>query len=200
MTPLASSSPPRALPATTTPRDRRHITSTTPPEPIRPSTLLSIGTSTFRASIGSTTLAVGSVPLLVGGVATAGESVPISYLQITNVGTSSARLTGFWVIQNGTAPTASIVGLSTVDDSGGSRGYAASTAASSLFINGSAFVPTDAYIEPGQLRLFTIKAMLAPEVSASLGTTLMIDVTGVETTAALHASFPIRGTTWTISN
>jgi hypothetical protein len=150
-------------------------------------------------AIGSTTLAVGSIPLLSGGFVTAGEAVPISYLEITNVGTSSARLTGFWIIQNGTASSEVVVGLSTVDDKGGSRGFVAGTATSTLFKNGYAFAPTDAYFEPGQLRLFTIKATLAPNISESVGKTLMIDVSGVEASATLHASFPIRGTTWTIS-
>ncbi|MDD5068602.1 MAG: hypothetical protein PHN89_03320, partial [Candidatus Pacebacteria bacterium] len=61
------------------------------------------------ASHASTTLVVSLVPLLSGGVVHAGKTVPISSLQITNVGKELAILRGFWVQQNGTAPTQSII-------------------------------------------------------------------------------------------
>jgi hypothetical protein len=68
-----------------------------------------------------------------------------------------------------------------------------------LFENGSAFAPTDAYFAPGQMHLFTIKALLTVNTAPYVGTQLMIDLIGVETTAAVRDPFPIRGTTWTIS-
>ena len=49
------------------------------------------------------------------------------------------------------------------------------------------------------MRLFTIKAIMTPNILPYIGTTLMIDVTGIETAAAVRDPFPIRGTTWTIA-
>lgn len=149
-------------------------------------------------ALGTTTLAVQNVPLLSGGIAHGGETVPISYLEVTNIGTSSAQLSGFWIEQTGSASTNSIVGLSTVDDKGGSRGSAEAAEGSTLFQNGMAFAPTNALFAPGQLRLFTIKAILAPSVTAYIGTQLMINVASVQTTATVSGNFPIRGTTWTV--
>lgn len=174
------------------------------PEPspivVSPCQTVSVSTSTAY-SVGTTTLAIQSVPLLVGGIVHAGESVPISYLQITNIGKECALLTGFWVKQNGSSPAESIVGLSTIDDNGGSRGLVGGTpgATTSPFQNGVAIAPTSALFAPGQMRLFTIKAIIASNVSQYAGTQLMIDVSSVVTTASVRGVFPIRGTTWTIA-
>lgn len=157
-----------------------------------------VSTSTLVTTIGTTTLAIQSVPLLFGGTVQAGKSVPVSYLQITNIGTAGAILKGFWIKQNGSAPGESIIGLSTVDDKGGSRGLAGGTEGSILFKNGLAFAPTDAYFAPGQMRLFTIKATMTGVIAPYIGMQLMIDVVSIETTAAVQGQFPIRGTTWTI--
>lgn len=154
-----------------------------------------VGTST-ASTIGTTTLAIQNVPLLFGGTAHAGESVPVSYLQITNIGTSCTVLKGFWVKQNGSASTTAIVGLSTVDDKGGSRGL---TEGSMPFENGTALAPTDALFAPGQMRLFTVKAIMAHDVSSYIGTQLMISVISIETAAIVRGQFPISGTTWTIA-
>jgi hypothetical protein len=160
---------------------------------------VSVSTSTPPVTIGTTTLAVRSVPLLSGGTVHAGEAVPISYLQITNTGSAGAHLTGFWVSQEGSAPTESIIGLTTVDDRGGSRGSIGGVEGAAPFQNGSALVPTDAYFAPGQMRLFTIKAIMSHSVTANVGTDLMLDVSSLVTTAGVQGQFPIRGTTWTIS-
>lgn len=156
-------------------------------------------TTTVSFAIGTTTLAVQSIPLLFGGTAHTGESVPVSYLQITNVGTAGAQVKGFWIKQNGSAPPQAIIGLSTVDDVGGSRGLAGGLEGTVLFQNGRAFAPTDAYFAPGQMRLFTVKAMLTQNVLPYSGTQLMIDVASIETTGMVSGQFPIRGTTWTIA-
>lgn len=154
-----------------------------------------VGTST-ASTIGTTTLAIQSVPLLFGGTARAGESVPVSYLQITNIGTACTALKGFLVKQNGSASTTAIIGLSTVDDKGGSRGL---TEGSMPFENGIALAPTDALFAPGQMRLFTIKAIMAHDASPYVGTQLMISVISIETTAIVRGQFPIQGTTWIIA-
>ena len=56
-----------------------------------------------------------------------------------------------------------------------------------------------AYFAPGQIHLFTIKAIMTPNVLPYIGAALMIDVTGIETAATVRDPFPIRGTTWTIA-
>ena len=172
-----------------------------PPEPMPPPmpTPVVVVPPVVTGTVGTTTLAVQSVPLLFGGVAHAGTAVAVSYLQITNIGTEGALLTGFWLTQNGTAPGASVIGLTTVDDTGGSRGSVGGTDGATPFQGGRAFAPTDAYFAPGQTRLFTIKAIMSHNVSVHVGTLLMIDVTSIESSAAVAGTFPIRGTTFTIA-
>ena len=162
---------------------------------------LAVETNKKNAAKSSATLVVSSVPLLFGGVVHAGGSVPVSYLQITNIGKEPVVLKGFWIKQNGSAATQSIIALTTVDDKGGSRGSAGGTEGSILFKNGLAFAPTEATtFLPGQMRLFTIKATLTNTIYSYLGQQLMIDVTSIDTNANVTGSFPIRGTTWTIAN
>lgn len=144
-----------------------------------------------------TTLTVTTVPLLFGGTAGGGKSVPVSYLQITNTGKATTTVTGFKVKQNGSALTTSIVGLSTVDDKGGSRAVATGTA---LFKDNVALAPTNATFAPGQMRLFTIKAIMGANLSAHVGKQLKIDVISVETAGTVKSGFPLRGTTWTLTN
>ena len=182
-------SEPEPIPKETTP-----VVIPPPPPPPPPTS-----TSTESHTVGTTTIAVQSIPLLVGGTAHSGKSVAVSYLQITNIGKEGALLKGFWVKQNGSAPATSVIGLSTVDDKGGSRGLTGGTEGSTPFQNGLAFAPTDAFFAPGQMRLFTIKAIMTNAVSAYIGTQLTIEVASVETTAAVKGQFPIRGTTWTIA-
>ncbi len=146
---------------------------------------------------GATTLGIRGLALLSGGVVHAGQTVPISYLQVKNFGKEGTFLKGFQVTQNGNASTQSIVQLSTVDDTGTIRDVSQGT---TPFQNGSGFVPTNAYFAPGQTRLFTIKATLISNVSTYLGTELKIAVTSMDTTAELRKNdFPINGTTWTIA-
>lgn len=142
------------------------------------------------------TLVVSSVPLLTGGVARAGGSVPVSYLQVTNIGKETATLKGFWITQAGSSAGA-VVGLSTVDDKGGSRASTGGTTA--VFKNGAAFAPSTATLAPGEMKLFTIKAQLANNTYSYLGQQLTIAVSGLDTNAKVSGPFPIRGTTWTIA-
>jgi len=150
---------------------------------------------------GATTFVVQSVPLLFGGTIHAGTSVPVSYLQVINIGKEPTTLKGFGVKQNGSASAQAIIGLTVVDDKGGSRGSIGGVEGSTPFVNGVAFAPVpDVVFAPGQMKLFTIKAVLTKNVSAYLGKQLMIDVTSVDTNASIQAKLPIRGTTWTIAN
>jgi hypothetical protein len=193
---IATSSPPVVQEPEPTPEPKPIPKETIPPVVIVPPPT---STSTESNTVGTTTLAVQSIPLLVGGTVHAGQSVPISYLQITNIGKEGALLKGFWVKQNGSASTTSVTGLSTVDDKGGSRGFSGGLEWSTPFKNGLAFAPTEAFFAPGQMKLFTIKAVMTNAVSMYVGTQLMIDVSSIETTATVKGQFPIRGTTWTIS-
>jgi len=151
-------------------------------------------------AIANTTLAVELIPLLSGGVANTGVSIPISYLQIANVGTETAYLKGFWIRQNGNGPELAVIGLTTVDDRGGSRGYVGGVEGISPFKDGLAFAPTMiARFEPGQIRLFTIKAVLTKNITPYIGGQLKLDLTSLETNAgSVQGNFPIRGVTWTI--
>ncbi len=208
---VATSSPPVVSEATSTSKKVTPAPVSVPKKPLTTTTVVvstttvqvnppspPISTSTQSSTIGTTTLAIQRVPLLVGGIVHAGGTVSISFLQITNVGKEGALLKGFWVTQNGSAPTESIIGLSTVDDKGGSRGLNGGVEGTILFQNGLAFAPTDAFFAPGQMRLFTIKAIMTQAVSAYVGTQLMIDVASIDTTATVKGQFPIRGTTWAI--
>ena len=191
--PLATTTPPVEKKAPATP-----IITQKPPPVIVPKPPIVIVPPPIT-TIGTTTLAVGGIPLLQGGVVHGGRPVPIAYLQITNVGHAGARLTGFWITQTGSAPGEAIAGLSTVDDKGGSRGSVESIEGATLFQNGMALVPTDSYFAPGQERLFTIKATVTHQASAYAGMTLMLVVSSVVSTATAQGTFPIMGTTWTIA-
>ncbi|MBI4086430.1 hypothetical protein HY416_00395 [Candidatus Kaiserbacteria bacterium] len=145
-----------------------------------------------------TTMVVEPVLLLTGGTVSAGASVPVSYLQITNTGLMEAKLNGFSVKQNGSADPESVIGLTTVDDAGVSRGSVGGVEHSTIFKNGVAFVPAVATFAPGQMRLFTIKAVMSGDLSSYLGGQLAISVTSVDASAKVKGIFPIPGTTWII--
>jgi hypothetical protein len=128
-----------------------------------------------------------------------GDAVPVSYLQINNIGQDGALLKGFWIRQNGSAPGEAVIGLSTVDDMGGSRGLVGGLEGSTPFKNGLAFASTTAYFAPGQMRLFTIKTIMTSQILPYLGAQLIIDVVSIDSTASPQGNFPIPGTTWTIA-
>jgi hypothetical protein len=195
---VATSTPTKAEPAPVTaptpaPKPKPAPVAVTPPPPVSnptPTTPPNTGTT------GETILGIRGIPLLSGGTAHTGQTVSVSYLQVKNFGKEGAFLKGFWVAQNGSASTQSIVQLSTVDDTGTIRDVSATMP----FQNGSGFAPTNAYFAPGQTRLFTIKVTLASDISVYAGTELMIVVTSMDTTAEVRKNdFPIEGTIWTIA-
>lgn len=155
----------------------------------RPSVQTGVSTTSNQG-----TLSVAPILLLGGGLVRSGQTVPISYLQMVNNGSAPIRIKGFWIKQNGNAPVNSIVELSTVDDKGGSNG----SVKSPVFKNGSAFAPTEATIQPGQMKLFTIKASMGNDLGLNIGKQFMIDVTSIDSDATTKGKFPIRGTTWVI--
>lgn len=146
-------------------------------------------------------LVISSIPLLAGGNARPGTSVPVSYLQVNNIGEDAVTLKGFRVKQNGSAPTQSIIGFSVVDDQGITRGSIGGTEGTILFKDTFAFIPIkDMLFTQKEMRLFTIKATLGKNISQYIGKQLMIDIASVETSTSPRGNFPIRGTTWTIIN
>ncbi len=159
-------------------------------------------TENISTSTATTTMVVTFVPLLSGGIAHAGKSVPISYLQITNTGKEIAYLNGFFLQETGSAPDQSIIGLTVVDDRSTPRGAVGGTGASTPFKDGLAFVPvTNEVFAPGQMHLFTIRALLAHDISPYLEKQIVLEVTGIATNAkTVLGQFPIHGTTWTIRN
>lgn len=158
----------------------------------------SVNTDKKNSTSSAASLQVSAVPLLAGGVATAGSEVPISYLQIRNSGKESVLLQGFWVKENGSAAPRAVIGFSAIDDQGVSRGRTGGSEGSTPFKNGLVFVPAVATFAPGEMRLYTIKGVLTSNTSAYRGQQLMIDVTALDATASVKGVFPIRGTTWTI--
>lgn len=202
---IATSSAPKTTVSTSTPaksvkKEKIPVPVVTPKPVISVVTMPPpIATTSELREIGTTTLAIKNVPLLSGGVARAGTSVPIAYLQVTNIGKAGTILKGVWVTQRGTAPGSILIGLSTVDDSLSLRDHVGGTEGDSPFIHGVAVAPIDAYFAPHQMRLFTIKAMISQNVSQNIGSTLMIDVTGIESAATSVGRMPIPGVTWTIA-
>lgn len=156
---------------------------------------LAVGESSTPSSAsttGASTLTVSTVPLLFGGTATRGTSVPVAYLQIKNTGKVATSLTGVTLKQNGSAPLSAITSLEVRDDKGISRGITAAKPAA----NGTLFASADAVIEPGQVRLFTVRTTVSP--AAFAGTQLMLDVQSISTNSKATGQFPLRGTTYTI--
>jgi len=157
---------------------------------------LAVGTLAVGQPVAN--LKVAFIPLLFGGTAHVGQLVPVSYLQVTNQSSTTIPVAGFWVKQNGTAPDLSVIGLTTVDDKGGSRGLVGGAEGITPFKDHLAFVPvTNVLLAPGQTKLFTVKAQLSARAAA--GTTLMLDIANVDAQANLKAVFPIKGVTWTIA-
>lgn len=152
-----------------------------------------------NVSTGGSKVAVSPIALLSGGNARAGTTVPISYLQLENIGNTAALVKGFWIKQNGNASTNSVIGLTAVDDKELYRGSVGGVEGSVLFANNQAFAPIEAILAPGEMKLFTIKAILTGNGYAHMNKQLMLDVVGVDGDASVQATFPIKGTTWTIT-
>ena len=154
-----------------------------------------VATSTLEiGEKGAGALSVSQLPLLMGGNAAPGSSVPVAYVKIANTSKATTTIEGITLIENGSANDSLVVGFSTSDDKGGSR-----TTVDSTFKKGSAFVPLAATIEPGKVRIFTIKAILAKISGLESGKQLKIDVSGIRSDAKVSGKFPLRGTTFTLT-
>lgn len=153
------------------------------------------GTSASTHSDGS--LSVSMVPFLTGGNAAPGSSVPVAYVKLVNTGKTPTSIKGFTLIQQGSASTDAVVGFAVNDDKGGSRAILGGNG--NQFKKMQAYVPLAADFAPGQLRIFTIKAMLGTQSGSYAGTQLKLAVGSVDTDASLPSVFPIPGTTWTLT-
>ena len=156
------------------------------------------GATSTSGTKSSGLISVDALPLLSGGAANMGASVPVAYLKVQNTSGSAVSLEGFTLKQNGSASGDSVIGFSTSDDKGGSRATIGGTEGAKQFKSGLAFVPLKATIENGTVRIFTIKATLSKTVTADLGKQLFLDVAGVTTNGSVKASYPIRGVAWTL--
>lgn len=162
---------------------------------------LTIGTVVATSKKVDTVLAVETIPLLSGGTTRAGALVPFSYLQVLNIGKKPALLSGFTVMQSGSLPTSALRSLSSVDDTGSFVSQIEGVAGKELFKNGKAFLPTKVTLAPGAMHLFTLKTLLAENVTAYFGTQLKLQVTGISSNAkSTLGTFPIRAVTWTVGN
>lgn len=143
----------------------------------------------------STTFVVESVPLLIGGTAKKGMTVPVSYLQVINIGKTPGNVESITLKQNGSAPTNVVTELSVFNERG-----LLSTHTGLSFVNGVATIPVTIPLAAQEMQLLTLKATLAPELSMNVGKQMKLDVTSVATNGAMQSVFPIRGTTWTLAN
>ena len=85
-----------------------------------------------------------------------------------------------------------------IDDKGLSVAVTGGGAVNAPFSGEEAVAGMDATIAPGQRRLFTIRAMMASVLTSFRNSNIILDVTGVESTASVVGAFPIRGTVWSI--
>ncbi len=143
-------------------------------------------------------VSVSMIPLLFGGNALHGVSIPVAYVKVSNTGTASTSISGFNLTENGSAPDDVVIGFSTSDDKGASRTTIGGTEGSTQFKKGAAFVPLAGTIGPKQFRIYTIKAILSKNSGSYYGTKLMINVVSVATGAKVSGIMPLRGTTWTL--
>lgn len=143
------------------------------------------------------TVSVSMVPLFLNATAPAGQSAPVAYVQVRNTGKEAVALSGFDLVQNGTASDASVTGFATSDNLGGSRTFVGGQGA--YFSGKKAFVPLVATIPAGEMRIYTLKAQVGTNPAMDLGKTLQIAVTGVRGNLTATGMFPLAGTTLTVT-
>ncbi|MBU2104016.1 hypothetical protein KJ848_02315 [Patescibacteria group bacterium] len=155
-------------------------------------------TNTSSVDSDAGVLSLSSIPLLSGGTAARGASVPVAYIKVENTSNEAAKINGFTLAQNGTASTDVVIGFATNDDKGGSRSTIGGGENDSVFDGREAFVPLSAVINAKSFRIFTLKSILSANSSGEAGKTLKLDVNSVDSGADVYGFFPIRGTTWTL--
>jgi hypothetical protein len=145
-----------------------------------------------------TTIVVVPVPLLIGGVAHPGATIAVAYLQIINIGLATTTIQTVSLTQSGTAPVASLVGLTAISDNGVAKGSVGTMVGGTPFIGSNATIPLGLVLAPQEMRLVTIKAIITTNVLPYLGTKIMLLVSGVGTNARIQSTLPLFGTVWTL--
>lgn len=150
--------------------------------------------------VGPTTIRVATIPLLSGGSVAAYGSVPLTYLQIANLGKNVAELTGFTVTQTGTADDALISKLTVINDKGAIIGSLEASAGDSVFEDKETRMGAALRIAPGAVQVVTIRALIGETVSRDIGTRISLGVTAVESNEVIEVKglFPIYGVSWTV--
>lgn len=150
------------------------------------------GTTVKSTPKSSTIFAIEPVPLLTGGKTMGGATIPISYVQVINIGSAQGNVEHFKIKQNGSASTDTILGFTVSNEQG-----ILATHMSVTFKDGIATIPVVIPLASKAMQLITLKAILAPVVMTQFGKQLMLDIVSVGTNAKVYTGFPIRGTTWT---
>ena len=151
------------------------------------------------ATSSDTTFVIESIPLLVGGKTKVNTSIPIAYFQAINIGTSAGVVEEVHVQHKGSATAQAIAGFTITDDKSLTNVVYMPEKGTALFdTNGTAIVPLDATIAGRDMRLFTVRAILAPTAFAQYGKQLQMTISDVNTNANERSKFPLPGTTWTI--
>lgn len=145
-----------------------------------------------------TILVIENIPLLRGGKTGMNMNAPISYFQAINIGTSAGVVEDVRVKHAGTAPSSAIVGFTVTDDQSLTNVVYLPKDPAALFRDGVATIPIDAVIGARQMRLFTVRALLAPTAFAHYGKQFQLSVAGVDTNAKMRAQLPLPSVWWTI--
>lgn len=158
--------------------------------------VLESDTLTIGEPAGGTVVA-SMIPFLTGGTAAPYNSVPVAYVRVANPSTASTTVTSITLMQNGSASASALSGFSTNDEKGGSRAMISTNAKS--FSKNLVSIPFNAVIAPGAVAIYTIKANLAGTSGNEAGKQLQFNVASIETNGRVGGTFPIRGTTWTLT-
>ena len=150
------------------------------------------------APVAQTMLVVKTIPLLNGGMAKVGSGVAVAYIQVINIGTKPANLTGFTFAQNGTAPVSAIAGLSITDEAGLARGSIGNMNSGSPFTSSVITIPITTTLAAKESRLFTVRAVVGPTATMNIGQTMVLSLQGVTGDASVQSALPLSGVTWTI--
>lgn len=122
---------------------------------------------------------VSGVPFLSGGTARPSELISAAYLNAENIGDTHASLTGFELTESGSALDTVITGFETSDNLGGSRQRLGGVG----FRSGKAFIPLQATLAAGEVRIFTIQARISQNSGLYAGNTLQSMTTGIDNRA-----------------
>ena len=160
-----------------------------------------VATSTLTVGnpppVAATTLVVVPVQLLGGGTARANTNVAVAYLQLINLGSATATISGISMTQTDNAPVAAVTQLSAVSDNGLARG-SVGIPPTTPFVGQTATIPITLTLAPREMRLVTVKALMAPNLLPYLGTKLTLMTSSVTANAKIQSTFPIFGTIWTL--